>query len=90
MWQMPGDEEMTWNHRVLKTVTSHETCYCIVEAYYDEDGNLNGHTGEMPVSVSYSLKDNEEKTPIEDLRDTLEKMLRCLDKPIIESKNGKA
>ena len=30
----------TWNYRVVKRTTEHETFYAIYEVYYDEEGNV--------------------------------------------------
>jgi len=69
----------TWNHRVIKRTypretTEDEVLYGIYEVYYNEDGSIYGHT-EDPVNVmEYST---------DELLDTLERMMRCLGKPVL-------
>ena len=68
----------TWNHRVVAFDQSEHnlpTWLAICEVYYDEEGTPHSHTA-GGVSV-----DGES---IEELRTTLERMLACLDKPVIE------
>lgn len=65
----------TWNHRVVKTQDGAEDWYGIHEAYYDQNGKLNGWT-RLPVQVAGNS--------IQDLRKTLEQMLECLNKEVID------
>ena len=65
----------TWNHRVVKTQDGAEVCYGIHEAYYDDNGEVVTWTV-RPVPVAGNS--------IQDLRKTLEQMLECLDKEIID------
>jgi hypothetical protein len=68
-----------WNHRVIKS--SHLEAgemidyYAIHEVFYNDDGTIYSYT-QNPVDVG---GDN-----INELRETLERMLRCLDNPILE------
>ena len=67
-----------WNHRVMLHRTEHETYMAIHEVYYKEDGQPDGWTSEPRAAIGYG--DN----ALDDLRETLERMLRCLDKPVLE------
>ena len=65
----------TWNHRVVKTQYNAEVCYGIHEAYYDDNRKV----------VSWTMRPVEvEGKSIQDLRKTLEQMLECLDKEVID------
>lgn len=72
---------MTWNHRVVKykkeLIHDNEDphYYGIVEAYYNKNNEVWGIT-QQPSVISDSL---------EDLRQTLEWMIKCLDHPVIDS-----
>lgn len=63
---------MTWNHRVRRTETEHGPWFDIVEAYYDDNGNIEATTkdGIAPEGES-----------VAELRTTLERMLQALDRP---------
>ena len=63
-----------WNHRVVNRSTEDETWYTIEEVYYDDDDTIRGHTDGLRVGGE----------SIEELRETLERMLRCLEQPIIK------
>ena len=66
----------TWNHRVVAFDQSEHnlpTWLAICEVYYDA-GVPIAHTKGVEVSGE----------SIEELRTTLERMLACLDKPVIE------
>lgn len=65
------DKNMTWNHRVVEF---EDGWLEIAECYYEND-TLMGHTA-SGVSVRGSS--------IPELRETLERMLKCLDEPIIK------
>lgn len=72
-----------WNHRVMRHNAGAENEYLAIhEVYYgiDEDDNKDkvGWTLD-PISVSGET--------IDELRETLERMLRALDKPIMEYKD---
>ena len=69
------EESMTWNHRVVK-FSEDEDYFAICEMYYDEDGNPWAHT-EDGVRVSGNS--------VEELRETLQRMLDCLDKPVLDN-----
>lgn len=64
---------MTWNHRVIKTKDGEDDFYYIAEVYYDED-KPRGYT-EKPVGACGNS--------IDELKKDLERMLRCLDKPVL-------
>ena len=67
---------MTWNHRVVRFKHEGEDWYAVCEVYYNEDGSIYAHTQDG-VRVT---GDN-----VEELRETLERMLRCLDQKIVEA-----
>ena len=67
----------TWNHRVVKTQYNAEVCYGIHEAYYDDNGEVVTWTV-RPVPVAGNS--------IQDLRKTLEQMLECLNKEVIDDR----
>lgn len=74
-----------WNHRVVKKeykndLNELECVFGIHECYYSEkESESYGYT-ENPVEVSASS--------IENLKWMLEKMLKCLELPIIEDENN--
>jgi hypothetical protein len=63
-----------WNHRVIKRTIGDSESFGIHEVYYNDDGSVEGCTID-PVAVDCDTLD--------DLRETLERMLRCLDKPVL-------
>jgi len=67
-----------WNHRVYRhTHTNGDTTYGIHEAYYDSpDEEPPGSYTAEPVEV---VGDS-----IEDLREELQRMLRCLERPVLD------
>ncbi len=78
-----------WNHRVIKHFDKRtgETWYGIHEVFYDDQVGTVSDTGKMgwtqdPIGV---VGDD-----IESLRWTLEHMLACLDKPMIEDNDDDA
>lgn len=69
-----------WNHRVIKHVYDtpdgdQAVWYNIHEVYYNEDGTIWAHT-ENPTAGHGET--------IEELRESLERMLKCLEFPILE------
>jgi hypothetical protein len=65
-----------WTHRVIRKVYNGEDYFSIHEVFYDlSEKDTVGWT-ENPVEVAGES--------IEDLRVTLQRMLACLDKPVIE------
>lgn len=67
---------MTWNHRVVRRgYPNGEHLYEIHEVYYDSEGKIEFMT-EDPIDP---VGDN-----LEELRVTLERMTRCLDKPVLD------
>jgi len=67
---------MTWNHRVVKFTEDSDDWYAVCEVYYNEDGTIYAHTQDG-IRVSGES--------VEDLKETLERMLRCLDQGIVEA-----
>lgn len=63
---------MTWNHRVVKW--KDEQWFAICEVFYNKGGEVIAHTDAIDVSGE----------SIEELRETLKRMLECLDKPAID------
>lgn len=68
----------TWNHRIVRAQYSTEVWYGIHEAYYDDNGKVVSWTM-RPVEVAGNS--------IQELRKTLEQMLECLDKEVIDDSN---
>ena len=69
---------MTWNHRVVKFSQDSFNLppwYAICEVYYNDDKEPYAHTS-RGVDVSGES--------VEELRATLQRMLECLDKPVVE------
>ena len=64
---------MTWNYRVCKYEVNDQTLYAVREVYYDDDG--------LPDGFCDASVDNWES--VEDLRGTLEHMLRAFDAPVL-------
>ena len=77
---------MTWNHRVVRReypeAASEEdrVLYGIHEVYYDEAGVCDATTVEPEPVIG---------TSVDDLRWTLEHMLRALDKPVLDYETRK-
>lgn len=75
---------MSWNHRVFKRIHRHkylhepETMYEIREVFYDKNGAISG-ISETPDVIAESL---------DDLKWTLNKMLKSCDKSIIDYESG--
>jgi hypothetical protein len=63
-----------WNHRVVQRVDGDGVSFGIHEVHYNDYDAITGYTFD-PVPVDCDT--------LEDLRDTLERMLRCLDKPVL-------
>jgi len=64
-----------WNHRVVRQSKGDETWLGIHEVFYGEADESDAGWTENPVDVVGET--------IEDLRVTLERMIACLDKPVI-------
>ena len=70
-----------WNHRVIKKVYNNgEIQLGIHEVFYNDDGSIYGYT-EDPTQASVS--DMDESTLLDDLREYIQWMLNCIDKPIL-------
>lgn len=65
----------TWNHRVVKSVEAGDDLFAIHEVHYNDEGEIFGVT-ENPVVATGGN--------IEELRETLQRMLRALDTPVLE------
>lgn len=63
-----------WNYRVMRTKDGDEDTLCLVEAYYNDKGEVDAvAVQDIPCEVSIEL-----------LRKNFERMLDALDKPIID------
>jgi len=69
---------MSWNHRVLAHKDGDDIWFSIHEVYYDEKGTPESYT-----SNGVSVGGNS----IKDLSWTLDKMKKCLNKPILSLEN---
>ena len=75
---------MSWNYRITKEIRHHkylhepETLFGIREVYYDENGDVSGMS-EMPDIIAES---------VDELKNILEKMTECCDKPVIDYNTG--
>ena len=69
---------MSWNYRVMRkdlpTEEGTQDWYSIQEVYYNDDGTPGAQTTDLEITAF----------SIDELRSTLEKMIKCLDKPILE------
>jgi hypothetical protein len=66
----------TWNHRAfLHRHPEWGDWYTIREAYYDKEGNVDGWTVEAIAPGGET---------IEELRTELQRMLKCLDQPVLD------
>lgn len=63
-----------WNHRVMKRKLESGDFYGIHEVFYNEDGSIWSYTVDPIEVVGES---------IDELKQTLEWMLKCLDNPIL-------
>ena len=61
-----------WNHRVVNDGNDTEEYYSICRVFYNEKGEIQG----------YSATDVSGDS-VEDLREALQWMLECLDKPVL-------
>lgn len=63
-----------WNYRVMRTKDGDEDTLCLVEAYYNADGEVEAvAVQDVPCEESIDL-----------MRKNFERMLAALDKPIID------
>lgn len=75
---------MSWNYRITTRLYTHkylhdpETLYEIREVYYDENGDIVSFS-EQPDIIGHSLQE---------VKDTLRRMIECCDKPIIDYNSG--
>lgn len=72
---------MTWNHRVVRAVQNGEEGYSIREVFYNDDGSISMWTKD-PIDPYGETLDG--------LRLTLERMLECLDKPVLDEQELEA
>ena len=69
----------TWNHRVIKhDADNDEVYYALHETHYNDDGKPEATTT-FPTAV--------QGDSVEDLRWTLEQMLKALDQPVLNYKD---
>lgn len=77
---------MTWNYRVFKITENPDyldldepiISYGIFETYYNNNGEIDG-TNQHPMVLSDT---------VEGLKETLQTMMECCDKPIIDDNTG--
>lgn len=75
---------MSWNYRITTRLHTHpylhepETLYEIREVYYDEDGGIISMSENSDI-IGHSLQE---------VKDTLRRMIECCDKPIIDYNTG--
>jgi len=69
---------MSWNHRVMKHKDGDDDFFTIHEVYYDKKGKINGYTSNGTSVCGNSLQE---------LREGLERMLKSLDKEILDYDN---
>lgn len=70
--------EQHWNHRVFKVKDGDDDYFQIREVYYEADGSIYACSSDSVGVCGES---------IEGLRETLNWMLRCLDKPVLTEDN---
>jgi len=68
------EHNMSWNNRVVKHIYPMEVAYEIHEVFYNDDGSIMGATA-SPTAPSGGTK--------EELRESLERMLKSLDFPTL-------
>lgn len=76
------EDKMWWNHRVVRHPNG---TLMIHEAYYTAPPNTD-----PALAVPHSITERGVEVVGEDidgLRETLQRMLRCLDKPVLDSSN---
>ena len=69
---------MSWNHRLLAHKDGDDVFFQIHEVHYDKNGIPNGYTSNG-VSVG--------SDSIAGVKGVLEKMIKCIDKPILSVEN---
>lgn len=84
-----------WNHRIWKRTTlSGEVLYGVHETYYNKSGEICGATSEPTTVLSafyteFYPDEDHDKKGLKELKWQLEKMLNCLDTPILDMDNFK-
>ncbi len=72
---------MTFNHRVVRRKNSKgHPWLAIYEVYYDDNDKPDNRTLD-PVGV---ITEHDAPKGIKEMRETLERMLKCLDQPILD------
>lgn len=75
---------MSWNYRITTRLYTHkylhepETLYEVREVYYDDNGDIVNFA-EQPEVIGHSLQE---------VKDTLQRMIECCEKPIIDYNTG--
>lgn len=75
---------MSWNYRITKEVYNHkylaepETIYGVREVYYDDNEDIVNFS-EKPIIIGDSLQE---------VKDTLTRMIECCDKPVLDYNTG--
>jgi len=70
-----GEVNVTWNHRVIRTILDGQVFYGIHEVYYDTDGKVTNWTANPVAPVSETRLG---------LRQEIERFLAAADLPVIE------
>ena len=65
-----------WNYRVIKSGTETDTFFSVQEVYYGEDDNEKDY--------SHTLDCTPNGNSIDEIKTSLERMLKCLEKPILD------
>ena len=65
-----------WNYRVIKAGTETDTFFSVQEVYYGEDDNEKDY--------SHTLDCTPNGNSIDEIKTQLERMLKCLDKPVLD------
>lgn len=68
------ETKTTWNHRIVKSVDDEGTEFFSIQEVYYEDAVPTAHTLELSV----------EGETVEEIKETLNNMLKCCDEPIID------
>lgn len=67
---------MSWNYRIVERESEKETWFEVVEAYYDENGKVNGFT-------------DTRETPVRHIGDTAEELIKVYEMILKDLKKSK-
>lgn len=78
---------MYWNHRVIKKIIDNKanpTMYFIAETFYNDDGTVSMISGPITLEeYDEDWGDGVIEHGQKNLKQTLKRMLKCLDKPVL-------